>query len=129
MYGSEQNAILFRHYAGDVIYSVNGFLDKNKDPLFQDFKRLLYSSTNPLIKNMWPEGAQHITKITKRPLTAGTLFKNSMVALVENLSSKAPFYVRCIKPNEQKSPVIFDDERVEHQVRYLGLMENVRVRR
>lgn len=53
---------------------------------------------------------------TKRPLTAGTLFKNSMVALVKNLACKEPYYIRCIKPNEQKSPVIFDEERVTHQV-------------
>lgn len=66
---------------------------------------------------------------TKRPLTAGTLFKNSMIELVKTLASKEPFYVRCIKPNENKSPTGIDDERVEHQVRYLGLLENVRVRR
>ena len=66
---------------------------------------------------------------TKRPLTAGTLFRNSMIALVKNLTNKEPFYVRCIKPNEVKSPVVFDEERVNHQVRYLGLLENVLVRR
>ncbi|KAK0174543.1 hypothetical protein PV327_010303 [Microctonus hyperodae] len=118
-----------KHYAGDVVYNVYGFLDKNKDPLFQDFKRLMYKSKNSIVSNMWPEGAQDITKTTKRPLTAGTLFKNSMVALVKNLTSKEPFYVRCIKPNEVKSPVVFDVERVEHQVRYLGLLENILVRR
>lgn len=32
-----------KHYAGDVIYSVLTFMDKNKDTLFQDFKRLLYN--------------------------------------------------------------------------------------
>lgn len=66
---------------------------------------------------------------TKRPLTAGTLFKNSMIALVKTLSSKVPYYVRCIKPNEEKSPASLDEERVSHQIRYLGLLENVRVRR
>lgn len=68
-------------------------------------------------------------QVTKRPKTAGTLFKDSMIALVENLQSKEPFYVRCIKPNEKKSPSIFNDERCQHQVEYLGLLENVRVRR
>ena len=66
---------------------------------------------------------------TKRPQTAGTMFRVSMTALVTNLTSKEPFYVRCIKPNEVKSPVVFDDERVNHQVRYLGLVENILVRR
>ncbi|XP_074918032.1 unconventional myosin-Ig [Chelonoidis abingdonii] len=118
-----------KHYAGNVTYSVEGFIDKNKDTLFQDFKRLMYNSTDPVLRDMWPEGEVSITEVTKRPLTAATLFKNSMVALVENLASKEPYYVRCIKPNDQKSPLLFDAERCRHQVEYLGLLENVRVRR
>uniref|UniRef100_A0A8C3S395 Unconventional myosin-Id n=1 Tax=Chelydra serpentina TaxID=8475 RepID=A0A8C3S395_CHESE len=118
-----------KHYAGDVIYSVTGFIDKNKDTLFQDFKRLMYNSSNPVLKMMWPDGKLSITEVTKRPLTAATLFKNSMIALVDNLASKEPYYVRCIKPNEKKSSQLFDEERCRHQVEYLGLLENVRVRR
>uniref|UniRef100_A0A8D3A9Y6 Myosin 1D n=1 Tax=Scophthalmus maximus TaxID=52904 RepID=A0A8D3A9Y6_SCOMX len=118
-----------RHYAGDVVYSVVGFIDKNKDTLFQDFKRLLYNSSNPVLKAMWPEGKLSITEVTKRPLTAATLFKNSMISLVENLACKEPYYVRCIKPNDVKSPLLFEQERCRHQVEYLGLLENVRVRR
>uniref|UniRef100_A0A672LZ30 Unconventional myosin-Id n=1 Tax=Sinocyclocheilus grahami TaxID=75366 RepID=A0A672LZ30_SINGR len=111
------------------LYSVVGFIDKNKDTLFQDFKRLLYNSSNPVLKAMWPEGKLSITEVTKRPLTAATLFKNSMISLVENLASKEPYYVRCIKPNDVKSPLLFEHERCKHQVEYLGLLENVRVRR
>ena len=44
-------------------------------------------------------------------------------------SPQEPYYVRCIKPNEEKSPVQFNYERCQHQVMYLGLLENVRVRR
>ncbi|KAJ7313494.1 hypothetical protein JRQ81_004914, partial [Phrynocephalus forsythii] len=110
-------------------YSVTGFIDKNKDTLFQDFKRLLYNSSNSVLKKMWPEGKLSITEVTKRPLTAATLFKNSMIALVDNLASKEPYYVRCIKPNDKKLPHLFDEERCRHQVEYLGLLENVRVRR
>ncbi|XP_065053138.1 unconventional myosin-Id-like [Rhopilema esculentum] len=117
------------HYAGEVTYSVLGFLDKNKDNLFQDFKRLLFNSTHRILKEMWPEGEQDVTKVTKRPLTTGTIFKNSMIALVQNLMKKEPHYVRCIKPNSTKSSKKFEGELVERQVRYLGLLENVRVRR
>lgn len=39
-----------------------------------------------------------------------------MADLVEQLSSKLPLYVRCIKPNENKSSREFDVKRVEHQV-------------
>uniref|UniRef100_A0A4W4HLI2 Myosin IG n=1 Tax=Electrophorus electricus TaxID=8005 RepID=A0A4W4HLI2_ELEEL len=118
-----------RHYAGDVMYSVEGFLDKNKDPLFQDFKRLMFNSSDPILKEMWPDGKLSITEVTKRPLTAATLFKNSIIALVDKLACKEPYYVRCVKPNEVKSPMLFDDARCQHQVAYLGLLENVHVRR
>ena len=82
---------LIKHYAGDVVYNINGFIEKNRDTLFQDFKRLLYHSKNPIFQSMWPEGAHDITKITKRPLTAGTLFKNSMNELMKILASKVFF--------------------------------------
>lgn len=118
------------HYAGDVTYNVNGFIEKNKDTLFQDFKRLMYNSRNEVISKMWPEGAQSVDSITKRPITAGVNFKNSIIQLVEkNLALKEPYYVRCIKPNEEKSPTSFNYERCKHQSLYLGLLENVRVRR
>ncbi len=66
---------------------------------------------------MWPEGSTDITRTTKRPLTAGTIFKNSMNELMKILASKEPFYVRCIKPNEIKSPSNINRERVIHQIR------------
>ena len=46
-------------------------------------------SKNGMIKEMWPEGALSVTSITKRPVTAGVDFKNSIIQLVEkNLSQK-----------------------------------------
>lgn len=118
-----------RHYAGDVTYSIHGFIDKSKDLVFQDFKRLLFNSKTPTISSMWKDGAQAKSIVTKRPPAAGTLFKQSMQGLIKNLSSKEPFYIRCIKPNEIKSSKKFDTKRVRHQVAYLGLVENIRVRK
>eukprot|EP00049_Salpingoeca_infusionum_P022424 m.6615 g.6615 ORF g.6615 m.6615 type:complete len:998 (-) comp5177_c1_seq1:342-3335(-) len=117
------------HFAGDVTYDVTGFLEKNKDTLYQDLKRLMYNCYNPIFKQMFADGAKDERSVNRRPITAGKSFKVSMNALVEQLQVKEPFYIRCIKPNDRRSATEFDEVRVRHQVRYLGLMENVRVRR
>ena len=68
-------------------------------------------------------------QLKKRPDTAATQFKGSLSKLMDILMSKEPSYVRCIKPNDYKKSAVFDLEIVGHQVKYLGLMENLRVRR
>ncbi|XP_019629927.1 PREDICTED: unconventional myosin-Ia-like isoform X10 [Branchiostoma belcheri] len=117
-----------RHYAGSVTYSVQGFLDKNNDLLFRGLSQTMFGCDHQLVKKLFPDGNPR-RQTKKRPPTAGTQFKNSVAELMKNLLAKNPNYIRCIKPNDVKSPNMFDDSVVRHQVRYLGLMENVRVRR
>lgn len=114
------------HYAGDVTYNVRGFLDKNNDLLFRDLKETMSKSTNSIVRRCFPEDEY---KNKKRPDTAVTQFRNSLNNLMEILMCKEPSYIRCIKPNDLQAPGSFDDELVLHQVKYLGLMENLRVRR
>jgi len=116
-----------KHYAGDVVYNVDAFIDKNKDLLFRDLVYCMNSSSNTVVKQLFPESPDAID--LKRPDSAGTQFKNSMESLMKNLLAKNPHYVRCIKPNENKQPNLFSRELSVHQVRYLGLLENVRVKR
>lgn len=55
---------------------------------------------------MWPDGKMSITEVTKRPLTAATLFKNSIIALVDKLACKVRNdYCKChtVTPNEKKN--------------------------
>lgn len=121
------NEFRLRHYAGDVKYNVDGFLDKNNDLLFRDLKEAMSGSTNSIMKSLFPQS--EYLKSKKRPDTAITQFKNSLNKLMEILVSKEPSYIRCIKPNDIQGPNSFDSELVRHQVTYLGLMENLRVRR
>lgn len=115
-----------KHYAGDVIYNVDGFLDKNNDLLFRDLREVMSETTNSITKEVFP--ASDVTT-KKRPDTAATQFKNSLNQLMEILMNKEPSYIRCIKPNDDQKSGVFNDRIVTHQVKYLGLMENLRVRR
>ncbi|XP_026725163.1 myosin-IB isoform X1 [Trichoplusia ni] len=114
------------HYAGEVTYNVRTFLEKNNDLLFRDIQSLMASSGNTIVASCFKD--VNLTS-KKRPETAITQFKNSLNELIKILSSKEPSYIRCIKPNDFKTPMQFDEKLVSHQVKYLGLMENLRVRR
>ncbi|GIY10789.1 unconventional myosin-Ib [Caerostris darwini] len=117
-----------RHYAGAVTYSVTGFIDKNNDILHRDLSQAMYKTDQPLLKTLFPEGNPRRTTL-KRPTTTATQFRISLGALMKSIQGRNALYVRCIKPNELKQPMIFEMALVQHQVRYLGLMENVRMRK
>lgn len=114
------------HYAGDVTYNVAGFLDKNNDRLFRDLKHVMSQTQNSILSKCFPAN-EYLDK--KRPITTASQFKISLNNLMDILVCKEPSYIRCIKPNDLQSSGIFDDQLVLHQVKYLGLMENLRVRR
>ncbi|KAJ2805195.1 class II myosin, partial [Coemansia furcata] len=116
-----------KHYAGDVNYSLSGMTDKNKDQLLRDHLELCKSSRDVFLQNLFPEPLAEDSK--KRPPTASDRIKHSANELVTKLMQSQPSYIRTIKPNENKSPSEFNDKRVLHQVKYLGLCENIRIRR
>ncbi|NXD00283.1 MYO1A protein, partial [Certhia familiaris] len=116
------------HYAGKVTYNVMGFIEKNNDLLFRDLSQAMWAARHALLHSLFPEGDPQKVSL-KLPPTAGFQFKSSVALLMKNLYSKNPNYIRCIKPNDTKSAMVFTPELVLAQVRYLGLMENVRVRR
>lgn len=125
--GSGHNSFVIKHYAGDVGYNVEGMCDKNRDALYNDLINLSQCTSSQLIPNLFPESATADDK--RRPTTAGFKLKDSCQQLVDALSKCHPHYIRCIKPNDKKAANTFTDQRVHHQVKYLGLLENVKVRR
>ncbi|KAG0005683.1 class II myosin, partial [Entomortierella chlamydospora] len=120
-------SFLVKHYAGDVMYQISGMTDKNKDLLSKDILTTIASTTNQFLATLFPEPVDLDSK--KRPPTAGDKIKGSAGLLVQNLMQCTPSYIRTIKPNHNKSPTEFDTKMVLHQVKYLGLCENIRVRR
>ena len=117
-----------KHFAGDVIYTINGFVEKNSDTLFQDLKRMLYQCKMTALQSMFPEGADELSKVHKNPATAATNFKSSMLDLVGLLEKKNPYYVRCKYGNfDILGPFLADFRALYHrplafEIRYIAPM-------
>ncbi|KAJ5218083.1 Myosin-1 [Penicillium cinerascens] len=122
-----QGQFIIKHYAGDVSYAVEGMTDKNKDQLLKDLLNLAGSSSNPFVHALFPNQVNQDDK--RRPPTAGDKIKASANDLVATLMKAQPSYIRTIKPNDNKAPKEYNEGNVLHQIKYLGLQENVRIRR
>lgn len=122
-----QGQFIIKHYAGDVSYAIDGMTDKNKDQLLKDLLNLVAESSNPFMGELFPHQVNQDDK--RRPPTAGDKIKASANDLVSTLMKASPSYIRTIKPNDNKSPSEYNVSNVMHQIKYLGLQENVRIRR
>lgn len=122
-----QGQFVIKHYAGDVSYAVEGMTDKNKDQLLKDILNLVGASSNSFVHALFPHQVNQDDK--RRPPTAGDKIKASANDLVATLMKASPSYIRTIKPNDNKSPTEYNTANVMHQIKYLGLQENVRIRR
>uniref|UniRef100_A0A3B3QSH9 Myosin VIIAa n=1 Tax=Paramormyrops kingsleyae TaxID=1676925 RepID=A0A3B3QSH9_9TELE len=118
-----------QHFAGVVYYETRGFLEKNRDTLHGDIIQLVHSSRNKFIKQIFQADVAMGAETRKRSPTLSSQFKRSLELLMRTLSVCQPFFVRCIKPNEFKKPMLFDRELCVRQLRYSGMMETIRIRR
>ncbi|CAB1324287.1 unnamed protein product, partial [Coregonus sp. 'balchen'] len=126
-FNSWNSGFVIHHYAGKVSYEINGFCERNRDVLFTDLIELMQSSEHDFIRSLFSENLN--TDKKSRPTTASSKIKKQANDLVNTLMKCTPHYIRCIKPNETKRPKDWEESRAKHQVEYLGLRENIRVRR
>ncbi|XP_029066800.1 myosin-2 isoform X3 [Monodon monoceros] len=128
------------HYAGTVDYNIAGWLDKNKDPLNETVVGLYQKSAMKTLAYLF-SGAQSAEAeaggggTAKRGgkkkgssfQTVSALFRENLNKLMTNLRSTHPHFVRCIIPNETKTPGAMEHELVLHQLRCNGVLEGIRI--
>uniref|UniRef100_A0A8C5JTS4 Myosin VA n=1 Tax=Junco hyemalis TaxID=40217 RepID=A0A8C5JTS4_JUNHY len=146
-------AFIIKHFADKVEYQCEGFLEKNKDTVYEEQIRVLKSSKFKLLPELFqdeekvlsptsaaPSGRVPLTRMPVKPAkarpgqaskehkkTVGHQFRNSLHLLMETLNATTPHYVRCIKPNDFKFPFTFDEKRAVQQLRACGVLETIRI--
>ncbi|KAL4282609.1 hypothetical protein GQ457_16G027260 [Hibiscus cannabinus] len=113
------------HYAGEVTYQTDLFLDKNKDYVVAEHQALLHASECSFVSSLFPPPEE--TSKSSKFSSIGSSFKQQLQALLETLSATEPHYIRCVKPNNALKPAIFENKNVLQQLRCGGVMEAIRI--
>ncbi|GLE01125.1 hypothetical protein PINS_up009955 [Pythium insidiosum] len=116
------------HYAGKVEYDVSLFFEANVDTFFNDMYKSMANSSVPFVRDVFLDTRTDEEK-KKRPPSTSQQFRAQVQSMLKKLEGCNPHYIRCIKPNEHKQPMQIEESLVAEQVRYLGLVENLSVRR
>ncbi|KAK9697275.1 hypothetical protein RND81_08G026400 [Saponaria officinalis] len=114
------------HYAGDVTYQTDLFLDKNKDYVVAEHQDLLQASKCSFVSALFPPLPEETSKSSKFS-SIGARFKLQLQQLMETLSSTEPHYIRCVKPNNVLKPAIFENVNILDQLRSGGVLEAIRI--
>ncbi|XP_035843960.1 myosin-9 isoform X8 [Helianthus annuus] len=117
---------IISHYAGEVHYQSDQFLDKNKDYIVPEHQDLLSASKCSFVAGLFPPPREDATKSSKFS-SIGSRFKLQLQQLMETLNSTQPHYIRCVKPNNLLKPAIFENVNVIHQLRCGGVLEAIRI--
>ena len=170
------SAFTIAHYALDVTYEVDGFLEKNRDTVPDEHMVLLATTKNPFLKEVLDTAMGSVKSVDKssdphpgspslsdsgsggsrrssiipdpgrsalvastttasgkkpraalKKPTQGSIFKASLITLMDTLSITNVHYIRCIKPNEAKKPWEFIPSQVLGQLRACGVLETIRI--
>ncbi|CAF1195423.1 unnamed protein product [Rotaria sp. Silwood1] len=145
------STFIINHFAEKVEYSIDGFLEKNRDTVLEDQLKMLKESELDFVVQLFLETddsksgsttststkshqvqksgtLQATSKVqAQRKKTVATQFRESLTSLMAALNATEPHYVRCIKPNDQKAPFTFEPRRAVQQLRACGVLETVRI--
>ncbi|CAL0304789.1 unnamed protein product [Lupinus luteus] len=121
-----QTSFTISHYAGEVIYQADMFLEKNKDYVVAEHQDLLTLSKCSFVAGLFPCSPQVSSKSSKFSST-GSRFKLQLQSLMEILNSTEPHYIRCVKPNNVLKPGIFENANIINQLRCGGVLEAIRI--
>lgn len=119
---------------------------KNKDELPENINELMSQTMNPIIFNIFYNKLGEETKMengiteendqvkvkkgkTNADKFLTAKFRIQIKELMNELNSSDCHFIRCIKPNEQKQKNSFISQLILQQIRYLGVLDSIKIRK
>ncbi|KAK0309996.1 Myosin type-2 heavy chain 1 [Friedmanniomyces endolithicus] len=139
-----KSAFTVCHYAVDVTYESEGFIEKNRDTVPDEHLDVLKNTSNGFLREVMEASAtvrerdtlavapkaapgKRVGAAAARKPTLGGIFKSSLIELMGTIEKTEVHYIRCIKPNEEKAAWKFEGPMVLSQLRACGVLETVRI--
>ncbi|CAI4210199.1 unnamed protein product [Parascedosporium putredinis] len=142
-----KSAFTVCHYAIDVTYESEGFIEKNRDTVPDEHMKILRATSNAFLRQVLdaalavrekdlasstsnavkPAAGRKIGVAVNRKPTLGGIFRSSLIELMNTINNTDVHYIRCIKPNEAKESWKFEGPMVLSQLRACGVLETVRI--
>ncbi|XP_041650903.1 unconventional myosin-IXAa-like isoform X8 [Cheilinus undulatus] len=130
----EEDGIFIHSTSSKLLERAQGILMRNKNCKSKlslpkhllDVKSLRYLSSVTLHDRI-TKSLLHLHK-KKKPPSISAQFQASLNKLMETLDQSEPYFVKCIRSNAEKLPLRFNDSLVLRQLRYMGMLETVRIR-
>ncbi|CAO4373023.1 unnamed protein product [Caenorhabditis nigoni] len=119
-----------QHYAGEVHYNIDGWLEKNRDNVENSVLDILSQSTHPLLKVLFPPVPVNNLKARRGTITNSTvsfMYKNQLQCLLDTLNTSSAHFIRCVVPNYEKLPGKIDAPLVLAQLKCNGVLEGIRI--
>ena len=119
-----RDSFIVHHYAASVNYTVEGWLDKNRDSLKPAMKLFMRESKQELISSLLPEPSEDVKKDT-----VGGFFRKQLIQLMDLINSTNPHWIRCVKPHPAKKPLMVDGITTMQQLESSGVLGTVKIRK
>eukprot|EP01060_Flectonema_neradi_P039446 TRINITY_DN868_c0_g1_i1.p1 TRINITY_DN868_c0_g1~~TRINITY_DN868_c0_g1_i1.p1 ORF type:complete len:1427 (+),score=281.74 TRINITY_DN868_c0_g1_i1:715-4995(+) len=119
-----KNSFMIAHYAATVNYTVEGWLDKNRDTLKPAMRLLMRASTVPFIAGLIEAPDENAKKDT-----VGGFFRKQLDSLMQLINSTNPHWIRCVKPHPNKKPLQVHGVQMMVQLESSGVLGTVKIRK
>lgn len=117
------------HYAKPVTYNADVMIDRNTNAIRSEIVEVMASATNTSVASLFSDTVLNPIDGKMWTSSIAAKFCEQMEALTRDVGATHALYIRCVRPNESLTSLVFDKRVVEEQIAANGILEACKVMR